>query len=143
MEYLIGKLNCAVHIIPLSRYFLTRLCHLLKRGKKWGPQRLQSWHRQDPHLWIKIIQWFTTRGVSINNIVFTTPTVALWSNACKYRIKGYNNKGTAWRWYISPEWHGILTLNLLEFLYLETSIHMTIQQVGKGYHILVVSSSAL
>ena len=50
LESLIGKRNHAAHIIPPARYFLNRLRHLLTRGKKWGPQRLQLWHRQDLQL---------------------------------------------------------------------------------------------
>ena len=36
MESLINKLNYDIHITPPSRYFLTRLHHLLIRGKM-GP----------------------------------------------------------------------------------------------------------
>ena len=55
-------------------------------------------------------------GVPINNIAFTTPTVTLWSDTCEYGIRGYNNKGMAWRWYIPHKWYAVLTLNLLAFL---------------------------
>ena len=44
---------CKYHIITPSRYFLNIPCNLLKRGNKWGLQRLQSWHRQYLKLWIK------------------------------------------------------------------------------------------
>ena len=51
----------------------------------------------------------------------------------------------AWCWYISPKWHGVLTLNLLEFLASAVSIYMNIQQLGHVYHALAFmnSSSAL
>ena len=55
LESLIDKHNHAAHIITLSSYFLTKLCNLIKRGKPWGPQRIQSWYRQDLHLWINIL----------------------------------------------------------------------------------------
>ena len=46
-----------------------------------------------------------------------TQKFTLRSDACKYGINGYNEKVMAWRWYPPPpEWHGALTLNLLEFL---------------------------
>ena len=64
------------------------------------------------------------------------PTVTLWSGACKYIIGGYNNKVMEWRWYIPPEWNAVLTLNLLALLASETSIYMTIQQLGQGSNIL-------
>ena len=72
----------------------------------------------------------------LNNIVFKTTTVTLWSSSCKYVIVGYNNKGMVWSWYTPPELHGVLTLNLLEFLASELSIYMNIQKLGNGDHIL-------
>ena len=80
----------------------------------------------------------------MKNIILTTPTVTLWSDACKYGIGLYNNKGIAWRCYIPPECHGVIRLNLLEFLASSVSIYMTIQQLGHGDHILAftdISSS--
>ena len=38
----------------------------------------------------------------INNVVFITPTVTLYSYACKYGIVEYNNKGMAWSWRTPP-----------------------------------------
>ena len=51
LESLIGKINHAAHTTTPEWYLLTRLCHLLKMGKERGPQRLQSWNRQETHLW--------------------------------------------------------------------------------------------
>ena len=42
----------------------------------------------------------------------------------------------AWRWYILTKWHGVLTMNLLEFLASEVPIYMTIQKLIHGTHIL-------
>ena len=93
MESLIGRLNRAAHVITPDRYLLNQLHHLLKREKKWGQQILQSCNIQDLHLCINILQWVTYKGVPINNIVFATPTVTLFSNAWEYSIGVYNNKG--------------------------------------------------
>ena len=57
IESLIGKINHTAHIITPARYFLNRLHNLRKRGNKWDPERLQSCHRQDLQLYIKILQW--------------------------------------------------------------------------------------
>ena len=50
-----------------------------------------------------------------------------------------------WRWYIPPKWHGVITLNLLEFLASEFSIYMTIQQLRHRSNVLAFTdiSSAL
>ena len=113
LESLIGKLNHAAHIIPAARYFLNQLCHLLKRGGKWGPQRLQLWHHQDLHLWMKYLQHETHKGVPINNTVFVKLSVTLCSNACEYGKGGYSENDLAWRRRIPAAWHGKLTLKLL------------------------------
>ena len=60
----------------------------------WVPQILKYWNRQEHHPWIKILQWATEKVVPINNILFTTPTVTIWSDAYKYGIGVYNDK--AW-----------------------------------------------
>ena len=62
----------------------------------------------------------------MNNILIKTTTVTIWSNDCEYRIIGYNGKGMEWRWYIPHKWHGVLTLNLLEFLASSVSIYTNI-----------------
>ena len=97
MESLIGRLNRAAHVITPDRYLLNQLQHLLKRGKKWGPQQFQYWHIQYLQLCINILQWVTDKVVPINNTIFTTPTVVLCSYTFKYGIRGYNDKIMAWR----------------------------------------------
>ena len=79
----------------------------------------------------------------IKTLLFTTPTVTLWSHACKYEIWGYNEKCMAWRWPPPPpEFHGMLTLNLLGLLASELSIFMNIQKIGKWSHILAFADSS-
>ena len=112
-------------------YSQSRLNHLLKRGEKWVTQRLQSWKRQDLRICKKILQWFTEKILPINNILLTIHMVALWSNAFKHGIRGYNDKGMTWRWRPPPRLHGFIMSNLLELLDSETSIYMTIHQLGK------------
>ena len=36
----------------------------------------------------------------------------------------------------NPKWHGVITLNLLEFLGSAVSIYMNIKQLGHGSHVL-------
>ena len=93
MESLIGKLNHAAHAIPPARYLLNQLCHLLKRGGKWGPQRLQLWHRQDLQMWMKFLQHVTTKGVP-NQQHSLCQTI---SNAMVWRLWIWN-RGVQWKW---------------------------------------------
>ena len=82
------------------------------------------------------------RGVPINNIVFVKPSVTLWSDACEYDIGGYRDNGLSWWWIIPSEWHGKLTLNLIEFLSSTITIYITILQLGHGSHILAFTDSS-
>lgn len=54
MEKLVGRLNHVGHILPVGRYFLNRLRHLMARCNKYGKQQMQKWERNDLDLWIKI-----------------------------------------------------------------------------------------
>ena len=102
LESLIGNLNHSAHSINTYRYFLNQLRHLLKMVRKYVPQRLHYWNRQDLHIWINILQWVTEKVFPINNIVYMTQKFTLRSDACKYGINGYNEKVMAWQWYPPP-----------------------------------------
>ena len=101
LENLIGNINHVAHIITPTRYFLNWICHFMKKGKSWFPQVLHTRQTQYLHLWIDILQWVSNKVVQIKNIVFTAPTVTIWSYAWKYGIVWYNYKVIAWRW-ITP-----------------------------------------
>ena len=80
--------------------------------------------------------------MQIKNRVLKNPTVTLWSGAYKYGIRGYNDKVIEWRWYIPPELHGVLKLNLMELLDSAVSIYITIQQLGHGFNVLTFTDSS-
>ena len=94
---------------------------------------------------MKYLQHVTTKGVTINNIVFVKPSLTTWPDAFEYGIGEYSNNGLAWLWIIPASWHGKLTLNLLELLASSVTIYMTILKMVQGSHILafIDSSSAL
>ena len=95
MESTIGRLNHAGHILPMARYFLTRLRYRLKMCKEWGKQKLADWDRADLELWLKILKQATQVGVSINNITFTTPTHIGTTDACETGMEGVSGKRTS------------------------------------------------
>ena len=43
----------------------------------------------------------------------------------------------------TPEWHGVIIMILLEFLALEVSIYMNIQQLGHKSHVLAFTDSSI
>ena len=74
-----------------------------------------------------------------------SPIITLFPDPYKYVIGRYNYKGVEWHCCIPLQSNNVLILNLLEFLASATSIYMTIQQLGKWYHIIFFTygSSAL
>ena len=95
IESCIGRLNHAGFIIPVGRYFLSRLRHRLKMCKQFGKQKLQIWDKNDLKLWIKILQQVSTFGISLNMVNFTKPTDITMSDACEIGMGGYSDCGLA------------------------------------------------
>ena len=120
LDSLIGKLNHAGFVIPLSRHFLSRLRRQLDRGKsKKHRLQLSSAELDDLHLW-SIFLKAANDGISLNNIVLRTPTQLCWSDSCPLGLGGFDlNSGRAWRLRIPSDsvLHGHKGVNnLLEFL---------------------------
>ena len=84
MECLIGRLNHIGLIIPRGRYFRA--------------QHISSPVRDDLLLWRDLIHFVSTTGVSINHLTYTTPDIAIITDAYEYGIGGYDViTGAAWR----------------------------------------------
>ena len=117
LEKTIGRLNHTGYIIPVGRYFLNRLRHLLQRCEKYGKQHLQRWEKEDLVLWQKFLSNASQNGVSINNITYTEINSYIITDACEYGIGGYNLRtGAAWRLKL-PNWMTTAChINLLEFI---------------------------
>ena len=145
IESCIGRLNHASFIIPVGRYFLSRLRHRLKMCKQYGKQNLHTREKSDLKLWIKILQQVSTLGISLNMVNFTKPTNITISDACETGMGGYSDCGLAWRFMIPLELQGIFTINLLEFISAIITIYTVIQKHGPNRKILAFtdSSSAL
>ena len=145
IESCIGRLNHAGFIIPVGRYFLSRLRFRLKMCKQFGKQKLQPWDKQDLKLWITLLQHVSTLGIDINMVNFTSPTDISKSDACEIGLGGYNDCGLAWRYKLPPDLIGVFTINLLEFIAAIITIYMIIEKHGTNRKILAFtdSSSAL
>ena len=95
IESTIGRLNHAGHILPLGRYFLTRLRYRLMMCKKWGKQKLAKWDCEDLELWIIFLENASQKGININNITYTRPTDIGTTDACETGMGGYLEDGRA------------------------------------------------
>jgi len=127
LESLIGRLNHAAAVMPLSRHFLGRLRRLLAKGKN-GFQRLNIRKEVDAdlELWSELLLT-AHRGISLNCLVTRRPDRVCWSDSCPYGIAGYSISGRAWRIRIpqqSPIYGHPGINNFLEFLGMAICIHL-------------------
>ena len=81
LESLIGKLNHAAFIIPLSRYFLNRIRHTERLANKYGPQTLSEGTKNDLDLFKDLLSIMSDTGTSIQNITHSLPDIFCWSDA--------------------------------------------------------------
>jgi hypothetical protein len=115
LESLIGRLNHAAAILPLARFFLSRLRH--KHDNARFDRSPINFNRSD----IKILKlWITLldkahRGISFNLITLRQPTNIIITDACPKGIGGFSvTTGISWRLDISS--YSDIPNNSLEFL---------------------------
>ena len=145
LESMLGKLNHAAFLIPLSRYFLNRIRHTESLAKKFGPQKLPPGTRKDLELFKDLLSIMSNKGTPIQNITHSSPDMFCWSDACEYGIGGYNSKGEAWQWKIPAHLRGKFSINLLEFLAAVVTITLSLEKAEKDTKIFALTdnSSAL
>jgi hypothetical protein len=131
-ESLIGRLNHASYVIPLSRHFtneLRRKCLGVPRGKK-QTVRFATEELADLRLWLEFLD-MAHQGMSINLLVMRTPTRIAWSDSCPFGIGGYTMIGHAWRIRVPQEcpFFGDDSVNnVLEFLGMAISVLLLLQE---------------
>ena len=145
LESIIGKLNHAAFIIPLSRYFLNRLRFKLKSISKSYPKPLARSEKDDLLFFKDILSIMSSKGTSILNVTYSQPNIFCWSDACGSGLGGYNHRGVAWRFQIPTKLKNKASINLLEFLASIVTIILSLENVPKYQKILAFtdSSSAL
>ena len=133
LESIIGCLNHASFVIPFGRYFLSRLRFCLKcaRQRNYKIVNLTTMDIDDLILWSELLEFSTSKGININHITFTHPSIVTISDACEHGIGGFILGGPGWRYLLPPHLVGRFSLNLLEFiasvLTFEFAIHHTTQ----------------
>jgi len=116
LEILVGRLNHMGSILPMMRHFLNRLRSALLRSLKSGWTCLSIHEKGDLHLLQSLLEK-STRGISINNVVFRKPTHIYRSDASEFGLGGYNLiSGRAWRFEIPPDCRLRTSINSLGFL---------------------------
>ena len=139
-ESLIGRLNHASYVIPLSRHFLNevrRKCLNVPRRANRQTVRFTEEEIADLELWDKFLD-SAHKGLSINLLVVRTPTRIAWSDSCPFGLGGYTLSGTAWRIKVPRDcpFYGDDTVNnVLEFLGMAISVLLLIEEAQEDNEI--------
>jgi hypothetical protein len=119
LESLVGRLNHAAYVIPLSRHFMNRLrIRLQKRTFAKQELTLSKAELADLELWLDFLRQAWS-GISMNLLTIRRPTRIGISDSCPYGLGGFSWSGRAWRLRIprkSPLHGDSVANNFLEFL---------------------------
>jgi hypothetical protein len=134
LESMVGRLNHASFLIPLSRHFLNeirRKCEAME-GSRAARQtvRLNDDEIADLTLWLEFLD-LARQGISINILTVRTPTRMAWSDSCPFGLGGYSLKGRAWRIRIPhdcPFYGDDTANNVLEFLGMAISVMLLLKE---------------
>jgi hypothetical protein len=125
LHTLVGRLNHAAYVIPLSRHFLGRLRERLHRGLHARQYVLfNNEEVSDLLLWSRFL-FAAHQGISMNLLTLRKPSKGGLSDSCPFGMGGFTWKGRAWRLRIPPECllHGVSEANnVLEFLAMAVTI---------------------
>ena len=132
LESLVGRLNHAAYLIPLSRHFINPLREKIDRRPfaKKRKVRLNQEEILDLELW-KHFLGAAREGISMNLLTIRTPTAIAWSDSCPFGLGGYTLSGRAWRVRVGSEWSfrgEDAANNVLEFLGMAVSILLMIDE---------------
>jgi len=145
LESLVGRLNHAASIIPLSRHFLNEIRAKSSIAPRNRSQRIRLTREEktDLELWESFLTT-ANRGISINLLVVRNPTRVAWSDSCPFGIGGYTLSGYAWRIRIPKEapYYGDDSVNnVLEFLGMAVSVLLLLKEAkesGEAFPCLLV-----
>jgi len=137
LESMIGRLNHASFVIPLSRHFLNEI----RRKCEGTPNhhaarqtvRLNEHEIADLTLWLEFLD-LARRGISINILTVRTPTRMAWSDSCPFGLGGYSLQGMAWRIRVPQDcpFYGDDTANnVLEFLGMAISVLLLLREAAE------------
>jgi hypothetical protein len=128
LESMIGQLNHAAFVIPLSRHFLHHARSQLDHGTRdrRRPIKLSDETKDEFKIWIKFLKkaW---EGISLNLMTLRKPSQLAISDSCPYGMGGFTWSGWAWRLRLpkaSPIFGVDEANNVLEFLAMVVTIKL-------------------
>ena len=113
---LVGRLNHVAFIIPSARHFLNRIRLAQDEADKTKITPITQEVKKDLRLWIDFIS-NAKQGISINRIVFRTPTSIVLTDASELGIGGYClQSNILWRYMFTAEEARAFSLNMKEYI---------------------------
>ena len=113
---LVGRINHVAFIIPQARHFINNIRKCEQRAQRHRAVFLSTEAKKDLKLWLNLIS-YAKKGISINSVIFRTPTSISLSDACETGMGGYNPiNGKMWRHEFTIEEQISFSLNTKEFL---------------------------
>jgi hypothetical protein len=113
---LLGRLEHVCFIIPAARHFMNRLRRSTSDADTFRVTKLSKEVKLDLKLWIQFLQK-AEGGISINNIIFRSPTSVPITDASETGIGGHcPQNNILWRYKFTIEEQISLTLNAKEYL---------------------------
>ena len=138
LESMIGRLNHASFVIPLSRHFLNEIRRKCERvpnhHKARQTVRLNEHEISDLRLWVEFLDQ-ARKGISINILTVRTPTRMAWSDSCPFGLGGYSLQGRAWRIRVPrdcPFYGDDTANNVLEFLGMGISVLLLLREAAEA-----------
>jgi hypothetical protein len=130
LHSLVGRLNHAAYVIPLSRHFLGRLrqrLHVVRNNRQ--QVTLSNEEVDDLNLWIRFLL-VARAGISMNLLTLRRPSQVGISDSCPFfGLGGFTWSGRAWRIRIPPSSviYGVSEANnVLEFLAMAVTIWLIV-----------------
>jgi hypothetical protein len=129
LHTLVGRLNHAAYVIPLSRHFLGRLrqcLHFVRNSQQ--EITLSKEEIADLSLWVHFLL-NARQGISMNLLTLRRPSQGGISDSCPFGMGGFTWNGRAWRIRIpeSSSIHGVSEANnVLEFLAMAVTIWLVL-----------------
>jgi hypothetical protein len=131
LESVIGRLNHASWVVPLSRHFLSKLrFKLSKFGHRNQTFRLNNEELEDLALWLNFLS-MAREGISMNGLTLRNLTILSVSDSCPCGLGGFTTNGRAWRLKVSSSsfiYGKSIANNVLEFLAMTITIWLALKE---------------
>lgn len=150
LESLIGKLQDVSIGFHEGNYFLNRLRYRHRASAKTFRKRFDEMELKDLIFWKSVVNKLKegASGWPLNHILPTARDYITISDAAEHGLGGYFILADivfAWRFEIPPEWRGLLTLNLLEFVGAYWTLHLLILLIREvspvDFRVLAIADS--